>query len=120
MMLFEITRGLFLNNKQHFQWQYRKYLQTPWGPPNATYLCSVFFLSSDALPSSNKKNLFCIRCQLFFKPNTHILNTYLCFSNTETCYLNHDTKHIFFCFINTKTYFSTTLFKPHFSHLFKQ
>ena len=40
--------------------------------------------------------------------------------NTEKCCLNHDTKHIFFVLFTLKTCFSTTLFKPQFSHLFKQ
>ena len=34
-------------------------------------------------------------CYLFLKSNTHIPNTFLCFSNTEICYLSHDTKHVF-------------------------
>ena len=118
MMLFEITCGLFLNNKQNWKWQYRKYFQTPWGPPDVTYLYSVLFLSSDPLPSSNKKFYF-VHGVSFFKNQTRIPNTYLCFSNTEICYLNHDPKHFFFFFINTKTYFSTTLFKSQFSHFFK-
>ena len=53
----------------------------------------------------------------------HLKHTYqthiLYFLNTEKCCLNHDTKHFFFFLLTLKTCFSTTLFKPQFSHLFK-
>ena len=45
--------------------------------------------------SSNKIYYF-IHGVSFFKNQTHTYQTHiLCFSNTETCYLNHGTKYIF-------------------------
>ena len=41
-----------------------------------------------------KKLIFHTGVSFFLKSNTHIPNTILCFLNIETCYLNHDTKHI--------------------------
>ena len=53
-----------------------------------------------------------------FKKKTHIYIKYTIMFFL-TCYLKHDTKHIF-CFMNTvNTYFHNT-FKPQFSHHFKQ
>ena len=58
----------------------------------------------------------------FFYHSKHTYQTHiLYFLNTEKCCLNHDTKHFFFFVLFTlKTHFSTTLFKPQFSHFFKQ
>ena len=47
----------------------------------------------------NKKMFIRSKVSAFLKLNTHIPNTYFCFLNTQTCYLNHDTKHIFFFFL---------------------
>ena len=62
--------------------------------------------------SSNKIYYF-IHGVSFFKNQTHTYQTHiLCFSNTEICYLNHHTKHLF-CFMNTKKHvFQQYFFKP--------
>ena len=66
------------------------------------------------------KKFYFVFCSAFFtKLNTRTKHIFFMFFNNEICYLNYDIKHIFFL-QTSKTRFSTILFKPQFSYLFKQ
>ena len=69
--------------------------------------------------SSNNKYYF-VPVVSFFKNQTHTYQTHiLYFSDTETCYLKHNTNS-FFALWTLETRVSTILFKPQLSHHFKQ
>ena len=100
------------------------------GPPGQLFFPSCLLSSEDSrrihtvkYKSSSlliKKNLFRTLLSFFHKiKRTYQTHIFLSFNN-EICYLNYDTKHFFFFLQTPKTRFSTILFKPQFSHLFKQ
>ena len=92
---FKITSGLFLNNKTRVlsgNWVIiLKMVRAHLGQ-----LCLIS--SSHNYPKVFARQIPKSTWSAFFKNQTQIPNTYFCFLNTETCYLNYDTKHIFFIF----------------------
>ena len=66
------------------------------------------------------KNYYLIRCQLFLSNKTYIPNTYFTFFEHWKILFKLWYQTHFFVLFTLKTYCSTTLFKPQFSHLFKQ
>ena len=85
---------VFKQQNKGSKWQLGNYLENGKGPPGQVCLIS----SSHNYPKVSARQIPKSTWSAFFKNQTQIPNTYFCFLNTETCYLNYDTKHIFFIF----------------------
>ena len=97
-------RCVFKQQKLVFQWQLCNYLERDMAHLirhqklycllNLTHTVPTalkkYFLNKKMFISVKGVSLF-----IYFLNQTHIPNTFLCFLNIETCYLNYDTKHIF-------------------------
>ena len=94
---------VFKQQNKGSQWQLGNYFENVKGPPGQVCLIS----SSHNYPTISTRRIPKSTWSAFFLNQTHIPNTYFCFLNTETCYLNYDSKHIF-------------KKKKHYKHVFQQ